>query len=145
MYFLLDALLEIRALKHRNFVKLYFTPFVPQKEIWRIYDGVLCIRSYISNKRDLQCWEGVNENWILCFQFCMSENCKNFPQTGFWFYTFQTCFSSHCLHVSGASSCRSQPHCHWTSELASSSHGAGWVSTVGGEARRSFLRWDSCQ
>lgn len=54
MYFLLDALLEIRALRHRDFVKLYFIPFVPNKEIWRIY-GVLCIRSYISNKRDLQC------------------------------------------------------------------------------------------
>lgn len=115
MHFLLEILLEICVCKHRDFDKFYFIPLPPSKEIWCVYSGVQCIMNYISNRRELPFWQGVNESWSLYLWFCISEDWKDFPQASFWLCTFQTCFSSRCLHISGASPCMSHLYCHWAS------------------------------
>ena len=38
------------------------------------------------------------------FQFCMLDDWKNFPQTGFWFHIFQTMFLLHHPHPFSARS-----------------------------------------
>ena len=71
------------------------------------------VHTIIFDRRELLFWLCIYENWILCLQFYVSDDWKNFLQTSFWLDTFQT-LSYHDTTWDPAPSC----------------HVAGWVGTV---------------
>lgn len=95
-------------------VKMVVSSFPIKKReryIWCVSNCTHCI---IFDRRELLFWLCIYENWILCLQFYVSDDWKNFLKTSFLLDTFQT-LSCH------DTTCDPAPSCHV----------AGWVGTVG--------------
>lgn len=55
---------------------------------------------YFLKKIELLFLLGINKNQIFYLQFYISDDWKNFPQTSFWFHTFQIMFLLQYPHTS---------------------------------------------
>lgn len=89
--------------------------------LWDFQNISKCFK-YVTGSKELVFWWSFDENSMIHFQFCMLDDWKNFPQTGFWFHVFQTMFPPHHPQPFSARSYSSLSCFHANSGLTLLSH-----------------------